>query len=89
MFGPWGARQISDLKPNSQSFKARTTDYDRRASFPIAVVDDKEFPYEGNLIANNFTRLSLCRRYDSPRQLRRDMQGNAVSSAISIGKATG
>lgn len=55
MIGPWNVKQISDLTSTSIHDRLGSSAYDRRGAFPIAIVDDKDFPYEENLKANNFT----------------------------------
>ncbi|MEO1967493.1 MAG: hypothetical protein ABGW87_02105 [Sphingomonadaceae bacterium] len=46
--------QIEDLRRDHILNKFSTTDYDRRANFAIAVIDDRPFPYEQNLKANGY-----------------------------------
>lgn len=54
MIGPWNLKQIADLSHARVIERITNSDYDRRSLFPIAIVDDKDFPYEENLKANNY-----------------------------------
>jgi len=46
--------QIEDLRRDQTMSRVGASDHERRALFPIGVIDDQPFHYEQNLQANNF-----------------------------------